>query len=115
MTFEHSEHVLDKTASVLEDAVNPAFHISEEITDMLLDKLSSDEEFRAVFLRSPRIALAYLGHEAATNASPSDEGAWRCLQCTQLASAETIKNSHKELRMQLLSARAAYNPVNLQR
>ena len=87
---------------------------SDELVDKMLDKLSSDNEFRDVFLKSPRIALAYLGHEGAMNASPSDQGAWSCLQCKQLASPEVIKASRDVLRQHLLSERAAYTPVRLE-
>lgn len=86
---------------------------SDELIDKLLDKLSSDNEFREVFQRSPRIALAYLGHEGATNASPGDEGVWSCLTCKQLASPEAIKDSRDNLRLQLLTNRATQNPIRL--
>ena len=58
-----------------------AFQLSEELVDKLLDKLSSDNEFRAVFQKSPRIALAYLGHDAAAYASDTYKGAWACMSC----------------------------------
>lgn len=86
---------------------------SEEFVDKLLDKLSSDNEFRAAFQRSPRIALAYLGHEGATNASPSDQGAWSCMICENLASPEVMKEARDELRLQLLTNRATQNPIKL--
>lgn len=85
----------------------------EDLVDKLLDKLSSDNEFREVFLRSPRVALAYLGHEGASNASPGDEGAWSCLQCKQLASPEEIKASRDALRKQLITSLAAQSPIRL--
>lgn len=90
------------------------FQLSDEIIDKLLDKLSSDDEFRQVFQRSPRIALAYLGHEAATNASPNDKGAWSCLQCSQLADADAIKKTRDELRKQLITTQGKYDPITLQ-
>ena len=114
MMFESSEQISGKSFQSSDAVSNPAFEISEEIVDKLLDKLSSDNEFRDVFLKSPRIALAYLGHEGATNASPSDQGAWSCLQCKQLASPGVIKASRDVLRQQLLSERAAYNPIRLE-
>ncbi len=90
------------------------FQLSEELVDKLLDKLSSDNEFRAVFQKNPRIALAYLGHEAAANANHSDKGAWSCMHCKELASPETIKASRDELRKQLLSSKTQYDPIRLQ-
>lgn len=114
MTFEHSEHVLDKATLILEDTVNPAFHISEEMVDKLLDKLSNDNEFRAVFLRSPRIALAYLGHEVGSNASAGGQGVWSCMQCKKLASPEQIQESRDKLRLQLMSEKATLKPILLE-
>ena len=87
---------------------------SDELIDKLLDKLSSDDEFRAVFQRSPRIAVAYLGHEGASNAGPDDQGAWSGLQCKQLASPEAIKASRDELRLQLMSSLASLKPIRLE-
>lgn len=87
---------------------------SEELVNKLLDKLIDDNEFREVFQRSPRIALAYLGHEGATNASPSDQGTLSCLTCKQLASPEVIKAGRDELRLQLLTNKATYKPIRLE-
>lgn len=114
MMFESSEQISGKSIQSSEAVSNPAFEISEEIADKLLDKLSSDDEFRAVFLRNPRIALAYLGHEAATNASPNDKGTWSCFHCKQLASPEAIKASRDQLREQLTSSKAALQPIRLE-
>lgn len=91
-----------------------AFQLSEELVDKLLDKLSSDNEFRAVFQKSPRIALAYLGHDAAAYASDSDKGAWACMSCEKLASAAEIKKSRDALRKQLLGANVKFNPISLE-
>ena len=89
------------------------FQLSEELVDKLLDKLSSDNEFRDVFQKSPRIALAYLGHDAAAHASDNDKGAWACMSCEKLASAADIKKSRNALRKQLLSAQATQHPIAL--
>lgn len=89
------------------------FQLSEELIDKLLDKLSSDNEFRDVFQKSPRIALAYLGHDAAAYASDNDKGAWACMSCEKLASAADIKKSRNALRKQLLSAQATQHPIAL--
>jgi putative modified peptide len=81
---------------------------------LLLDKLSSDEEFRALFRKSSREALASLGHEAAKNASDSDLGIWACQRCKELASADAIRQSRDALRVQLLIERVQFNPIALQ-
>ncbi|HPO23439.1 MAG TPA: NHLP-related RiPP peptide [Arenimonas sp.] len=90
------------------------FQLSEELVDKLLDKLSSDEDFRTSFQKSPRQALASLGHAPAAKASDSDKGAWACMSCNKLASAADIKKSRDALRTQLLSAKAQFNPVALE-
>lgn len=114
MMFESSEQISGKSFQSLEAVNNPAFEISAEIIDKLLDKLSSDDEFRSVFLRSPRIALAYLGHDGASNASPGDQGVWTGSQCKQLASPEAIKASRDALRLQLLTSMARLQPIKLE-
>lgn len=87
--------------------------ISPELVSKLLDKLSSDDEFRAVFQKNPRIALAYLGHDGATNAGPKDQGVWACAQCNQLASKETINATRDVLQKQLMSSLATKGVVGL--
>lgn len=90
------------------------FNLSDLTVDTLLDKLSSDDDFRAEFQANPRTALASLGHQAAEKATNSDLGLWNCLQVTQLASKEAIMASRDTLRKQLLSSKAALNPVTLE-
>jgi putative modified peptide len=114
MTFNHSEQTVEKSFLIAEEQANPAFQLSEAIIHSLLDKLCSDEDFRSLFQRSPREALASLGHQAAANASDSDKGIWACLRCEELASADTIKQSRDALRMQLQSENARFNPISLQ-
>ncbi len=114
MTFDHSEQAVEKYFQISEEQGNPAFQLSEAIVHSLLDKLSGDDDFRALFQKSPREALASLGHEAAANASDSDKGIWACLRCEELASAEVIRQSRDLLRIQLLTERVQFNPVGLQ-
>lgn len=90
------------------------FKLSETTVDTLLDKLSSDDDFRKQFQANPRKALAALGHQPAAKAKDADSGLWSCLQTTQLASKESIKASREVLRKQLLSSQSTYNPVNLE-
>ncbi len=114
MMFDHSEHSVEKTFLISEEQGNPAFQLSEAIVHSLLDKLSDDEQFRALFRKNPREALASLGHEAAKNASDSDLGIWACLRCEELASADVIRKSREALRVQLLIERVQFNPIALQ-
>lgn len=110
MMFEQSAQVTDKLHQPTEEMADSAFQISAELIDTLLDKLSSDDEFRAVFQRSPRIALAYLGHDEASEASEAD---WAHLRCETLASPETIRLSRSVIKMDLLTSHARLIPIML--
>lgn len=89
------------------------FKLSEDTVDALLDKLSSDDDFRARFQKDPRQALASVGHAAARDAGVED-GAWACMSVNQLASKEAIKASRDALRTQLLAEKAAQPPISLE-
>ena len=89
------------------------FKLSEDTVDTLLDKLSSDDDFRAQFQKDPRQALASVGHKPSADASVA-EGAWMCMDVKQLASKEAIKASRDALRTQLLAEKAAQNPISLE-
>ncbi len=91
------------------------FKLSEEIVDSLLKKLGSDDAFRDLFQKNPRMALASLGHQAALKTSNIEEGIWMCMSTSALASKEAIQASHDELRKQLLTSQAGQHPVSLQR
>lgn len=88
------------------------FKLSEKTVDALLDKLSCDDDFRELFQKNPREALAAVGHAPAADSAVS-EGAWMCMSVSQLASKDAIKASGDTLRKQLLTTKAIYNPVNL--
>jgi putative modified peptide len=89
------------------------FKLSEDTVDSLLDKLATDDDFRATFSKDPRAALAAVGHKPSADASVA-EGAWMCMGVNQLASKEAIKASRKALREQLLASKAAYSPISLE-
>ena len=87
--------------------------ISPSVIDALLDKLSSDDTFRALFEVDARRALALIGDEAAKSAAPGAKGAWTCCTVSKLASREQIKASREALRQQL-SAEGMYTPFHLE-
>jgi putative modified peptide len=89
------------------------FNLSEKTVDALLDKLATDDDFRDLFHRDPRSALAAVGHAPASDSS-TKEGIWACCVTKQLASKESIRASRGELRRQLLSEKASYNPIQLE-
>ena len=78
---------------------------SPEVADKLLDKLSSDDDFRASFLKNPRAALGKVGHET-PEGDRDVNGADPVLCCygiKSLASKEELKRSRDKLRTQLSS------------
>jgi putative modified peptide len=68
------------------------------VVDKLLDGLSSDDDFRALFAKDPRAALEKVGHKADANE------ALRCAQVTTLASKAEIAKARKALSKQLVSS-----------
>lgn len=87
--------------------------ISPQVVDALLDKLSSDDEFRSQFEADPRAALASIGEESAKSAKPGDRGVWTCCTVNKLASKEQIQAARQSLRNQL-SAEGVYSPFHLE-
>jgi putative modified peptide len=65
-----------------------------ELVDELLDKLGSDDDFRADFLRDPKAALLRLG-------APQDFE-WDCANPRRLVSKEEIRRTRAILRDLLL-------------
>jgi putative modified peptide len=90
-----------------------AFKASAETIDALLDKLSTDDQFRALFQRNPRAAFASVGHAEAREGGAT-EGLWACCQTKELASKEQIRAARDQLRTQLLSEQASYHPITLE-
>ncbi len=74
-----------------------------DVADKLLDKLSSDDDFRALFQRNPRAALQQVGH--VTPETDRDvKGADPVLCCNNvstLASKEQIRAARAQLHAQL--------------
>jgi putative modified peptide len=91
-----------------------AFQLSHKTVNTLLDKLSSDDDFRTLFQKSPREALAQCGHKAAIQSNDLASGAWACCATNQLASKEVIAKSRDALRTQLLTQQARMNPITLE-
>lgn len=74
-----------------------------DVADRLLDKLSSDDDFRDQFQRNPRAALKSIGHET-PDADRDVKGSDPVLCCNNiksLASKEQIRAARAELHQQL--------------
>ena len=88
-----------------------SFNLPEPIVDSLLDKLGTDDAFRARFAADPRDALASLGFAAAADTS-NEHGVWNCLHVTELAGKDAIRGGRAQLRGQLM-ARSSYKAFAL--
>jgi len=87
-----------------------------EVTDRLLDLLSGDDAFRALFEQNPRAALRQVGHET-PEIDRDIKGADPViclLGCAALASKETIRATHVLLHRQLAQAPFHYSITGLQ-
>ena len=87
------------------------FLLPEPIAEALLSKLGSDDDFRELFVRDTRQALASLGFEPAADASIK-QGIWNCMGVAELASKEAIQNGLAVLQTQLKTC-ATFNPISL--
>jgi putative modified peptide len=76
-----------------------------KVVDQLLEKLSSDDAFRALFTRSPTAALESLGF------TPTARQV-ECCGTTRLADKETIKATQAEMRENLILGRLPHRPNN---
>jgi len=91
-----------------------AKNFSREFADKLLDKLSTDDDFRSKFQADPRAAVASLGYET-PQADVGKPGEDPCLclsgMFTSLGKEEVIAKSRNKLREQLTSAPFHYAPA----
>ncbi len=88
------------------------FKLSPKTVDTLLDKLSSDDDFRELFQNDPRQALADAGHVDAPGNTISDEE-WEGIKAQPLASKDAIKAGRDLIRKQLLTEQACQTPIHL--
>jgi putative modified peptide len=66
--------------------------LAPELVDKLLQKLGSDNKFRAAFRRDPRAVMLRLG-------APADfPGKWDCMNVRRLASKEAIRTARAIIR-----------------
>lgn len=79
---------------------------SPEVADKLLDKLSSDDDFRELFQKNPRAALRQVGHETPDNTRDlkGSDPVLCCYNLNGLASKEQIRAGRDKLRGFLTSA-----------
>lgn len=80
--------------------------------EALLKRLSTDDDFRDLFTKDPRAALAEIGHGPAAD-SKAGTGIWESLQVKQLADKETMAKSYQQLHQDVTQAKAVAHPVAL--
>jgi putative modified peptide len=73
-----------------------------EIADKLLDRLSSDDDFRAYFQKDARGALSFLGYDEPAT-TPSNDSALACLRCDSMPDKKAFTQSRDSYRKQLTS------------
>lgn len=70
------------------------------IAEKLLDRLSSDDDFRALFLKNPRAALSFVGYAEADMLDRRD-GPWSCMACDSLPDKKAFIESRDAFRKEL--------------
>lgn len=88
------------------------FKLSEKTVDTLLDKLSSDDDFRELFQKNPREALAAAGHVDTAGNTISDEEV-AGMKAQSLADKNAIQVGRDVFRKQLLIEQACLSPIQL--
>ena len=82
--------------------------LSEKTVDALLDKLASDDDFRARFQANPRAAARSLGtNDEAVESLPGKPIA-------KLADKSAFGKSRTVVREQLINSRAPFEPISLE-
>lgn len=83
--------------------------LSPKTVDYLLDKLSTDDAFRELFVADPRSALKQAGYETPEGkVGVAGSDAVMCSQVSRLASKQEIQAARQSLKSQLL----VFNPFS---
>lgn len=107
-TIFDGSHVDQTVELILPDEGAPALEkrckngFSPEVIDTLLERLSEDDDFRALFVADPLEALASIGHqspESIRGVAGEDPG--MCCQVGRLASKEAIAAAAEQIRGQM--------------
>jgi putative modified peptide len=72
------------------------------IADKLLDRLSSDDDFRTYFQKDTRGALSFLGYDEPAG-TPSNDSALKCMRCESMPDKKVFTQSRDAYRKQLTS------------
>lgn len=66
-----------------------------QVINKLLDLLSSDDDFRALFQRDAHAALVRAGYEPSADADPAQAAALSGASCMQLSMSDTLASKEK--------------------
>ena len=116
ITFEDRRAEESCEVRVDESVSTGRMTFTHEVTDRLLELLSSDDLFRALFQQDPRAALRQVGHET-PEIDRDIKGAdpvMCLLGCAELASKETIRATLALLHRQLAQAPFHFAVAGLQ-
>jgi putative modified peptide len=72
------------------------------IADKLLDRLSSDDDFRTYFQKDARGALSFLGYDEPAG-TPSNDSALACMRCDSMPDKKAFAQSRADYHKQLTS------------
>lgn len=72
------------------------------IADKMLDRLSSDDDFRAYFQKDARGALSFLGYDEPAG-TPSNDSALACMRCDSMPDKKAFTQARAAYRTQLTS------------
>lgn len=73
-----------------------------DIADKLLDRLGSDDDFRAYFQKDARGALSFLGYDEPADTN-SNDSALMCMRCESMPDKKAFTQSRDAHRKQLTS------------
>jgi putative modified peptide len=73
------------------------------IADKLLDRLSSDDDFRTYFQKDARGALSFLGYDEPAG-TPSNDSALACMRCESMPDKKAFTQSRAAYHKQITSA-----------
>ena len=77
--------------------------LPEQVVDMLLDALATDDSFRSLFTRNPEAAFERLGY-------PPTPGQLACCKPDKLADKATIAKTRDEMREVMILGSMAQKP-----
>ena len=110
ISFDASPATHDSDCFVESKPATARNKFSPEVADRLLERLSSDDAFRALFLADPRAALRLVGHEtpASDLGVAGSDPVMCCIGMKSLAPKAALQASRHALRNRLSTSIFSY-------